>query len=366
MLTEFLSLKLETFGLDISDLSLKIVKLGKDLNLESMGESSIKPGVIKGGIVKNEKALAEVIKKAVAGVEKGKIETKNVIASLPEEKAFLQVIQMPLLSKEDLKSAVIFESENYIPLPIEEVYLDSQIIPPLHNHLDHYDVLIAAIPRKIVDPYVNSLKLAGLSPTVLEIESLAIARSLIRAEKTENPILIVDFGATRTSFIIFSGHSLRFTASIPISSQGFTQSISQSMKVDLDKAEELKIKYGIETRAEKKGGEVFDALIPGITDLTEQIKKYLGYYQSHTSHEHLAPNGKQVAKLLLCGGGSNLRGLPEFLSEELKVPVEFGNPWVNVLQHKKKERAPLSFEKSLGFATALGLALRGFEKKEDL
>ena len=293
------------------------------------------------------------------------MKTKNVIVSLPEEKAFLQVIQMPLLSKEDLKSAVIFESENYIPLPIEEVYLDSQIIPPLRNPLDHYDVLIAAIPRKIVDPYVNSLKLAGLIPTVLEIESLAITRSLIKSEKTENPILIVDLGATRTSFIIFSGHSLRFTASIPISSQGFTQSISQSMKVGLAKAEELKIKYGIETRAEKKGGEVFEALIPAITDLTEQIKKYLDYYRGHASHEHLAPNGKQVDKILLCGGGSNLRGLPEFLSGELKVPIEFGNPWVNILPRKKKARAPLSFEKSLSFVTALGLALRGFGKEDD-
>ncbi|MDP2663907.1 MAG: type IV pilus assembly protein PilM [bacterium] len=362
---QFLSLKPETFGLDISDLSLKIIKLGRDLNLESIGESPIKPGIIKEGIVKNEKGLAEIIKKAVAGVEKGKIKTKNVIASLPEEKAFLQVIQMPLLSKEDLKSAVIFESENYIPLPIEEVYLDSQIIPPLRNHLDHYDVLIAAIPRKIVDPYVSSLELAGLVPTVLEIESLAIARSLIKAEKTESPILIVDLGATRTSFIIFSGHSIRFTASIPISSQGFTQSISQSMKVDLNKAEELKIKYGIETRAEKKGGEVFDALIPAITDLMEQIKKHLDYYQSHASHEHLAPNGKWVEKILLCGGGSNLRGLPEFLSEELRAPIEFGNPWVNILPRDKKTRAPLPFEKSLSFATALGLALRGLEKEDD-
>lgn len=377
---EFLSLKPGTFGLDISDLSLKIIKLGKDLSLESMGESFIKPGIIKEGIVKNEKGLADAIKEAVAGTKGGKMKTKNVIVSLPEKKAFLQVIQMPLLSKEDLKSAVIFESENYIPLPIEEVYLDSQIIPPLHNQLsehseewrrtnvlrpDHYDVLIAAIPRKIVDPYVNSLKLAGLIPTVLEIESLAIVRSLIKFEKTESPILIVDLGATRTSFIIFSGHSLRFTASIPISSQGFTQSISQSMKVNLDKAEELKIKYGMETGAKKKGGEVFEALIPAITDLTEQIKKYLDYYQGHASHEHLAPNGKQVNKILLCGGGSNLRRLSEFLSEELKVPVEFGNPWVNILLQKKKARVLLSFEKSLSFVTAIGLALRGFEKEEE-
>lgn len=236
---KFLTLKPEAFGLDISDLSLKIVKLKKKrgvFSLASYGEEKINPGLIKGGEIKDETALVKIIKNALAKVQGEKLETKYVVASLPEEKAFLQVIQMPRLSEEDLKSAVIYEAENYIPLPIEEVYLDSQIVPPVYNQLperseggrrtnvlrpDHLDVLIAALPKKTVDPYISCLKKANLKPLALEIESLAIARALIKNETTDSPVLLIDLGETRTGFVVFSGHSLRFTSSVPVCSQSW-------------------------------------------------------------------------------------------------------------------------------------------------
>jgi type IV pilus assembly protein PilM len=372
---EILSLKPEAFGLDISDLSLKIIKLKKKrgvLSLASFGEEKIKPGIIKGGEIKDEKKLAEIIKEAIKKVKGEKLKTNYVVASLPEEKAFLQVIQMPKLPEEDLKSAVIYEAENYIPTPLEEVYLDYQIVPTIYNHPDHLDILIAALPKKTVDPYLNSLKLAGLSPVAFEVESLAIARALIKDEITTKPILLIDLGATRTSFIIFSGHSLRFTFSIPVSSSNFTEIISKNLGVSLAEAERLKIKHGLEEkikikiREEKKelkkeGGRIFEALIPTIVDLVQQIKKYLDYYQTHSSSEHLPPDGKEVSKILLCGGGANLKGLSDLLSLELKIPVERGNPWVNILSEGKKEVAELSFEESLKYTTALGLALRGIK-----
>ncbi|MBZ9569853.1 type IV pilus assembly protein PilM [Patescibacteria group bacterium] len=357
---KFLDLKSESFGLDISDLSLKIIKLkkkGKSLGLASFNEAKIKPGIIEKGEIKDEEALANVIKEAISKAKGEKIKTRYVVTSLPEEKAFLQVIQMPLMKEEELKKAVYFEAENYIPLPIEEVYLDFQIVKPIFDHLDHLDVLITALPQKIVDPYVSSLKKAGLIPQILEIESQAIARALIKNEVVPFPLLLIDLGATRTSFIMFSGYSLRFTSSIPVSSQKFTEAISNSLKVDLAEAKKLKIKYGLERKKEK----IFEAIIPLLRDLVEQIKTYLVYYHTHVHHEHLPLDGKEVKKIFLCGEGANLRGLTDFLSFELKIPVELGNPWVNILPESLKEVPDLSYERSLGYTTVLGLALRGIK-----
>ena len=391
---DFLALKPEAFGLDISDLSLKIVKLKKRGNfftLSSYGKEEIEPGLIKGGEIKDEKKLAEILRESIKKVRGKKLKTNYVVASLPEEKAFLQVIQMPRLPEEDLKSAVIYEAENYIPTPLEEIYLDYQIVPPIYDHLDHLDILIAALPKKTVDPYLSALKLAGFVPKVLEIESMAIARALIKGGATTQPILLIDLGATRTSFIIFSGQSLRFTTSIPVSSTSFTEIISKNLGVTLAEAERLKIKYGLEekikinigdekTNIKKERGKIFEALIPALIDLVQQIKRYLDYYQTHASHEHLPPttfqknnsnkhkpqkvvgglppDGKGISKIYLCGGGANLKGLCELLSLELKIPVEMGNPWVNILIKEKKEVPELSFEESLKYTTALGLALR--------
>ena len=351
--------------MDISDLSLKIIRLekkGGDFRLASIGETKIKEGIIRNGEIKDKETLTKNIRRAIAEVKGKKINTKYVVASLPEEKSFLQVIQMPKILKEDLKSAVIFEAENYIPLPIQDVYLDSQIVEPVVDHLDHYDVLISALPKKTVDPYVECLKAAGLKSLVLEVESLPIARALVKNEVTSSPVLLIDLGATRTSFIIFSGHSLRFIFSIPVSSQKFTEGIMRSMKIDPKEAEKLKIKYGLQaSRATKEGGEVFDALIPPLTDLIEQIKRYLDYYQSHSSHEHLPPNGRGVKKVFLCGGGANLKGLPLLLSQQLELPVEIGNPWINLLDEGEKEKVKIPLEESLKYATAVGLALRGID-----
>ncbi len=373
---EFLTLKQEAFGLDISDPSLKIANLERkrdNFTLASFGEKPIPEGIITAGEIKDEDSLVKIIKEGIKEVKGKKIKTKYAICSLPEEKSYLQVIQLPKMKEEELEGAVKFGAENYIPLPIEEVYLDFQIVQPLYNHLDHFDILISAIPKKIVDPYVSSIKRAGLFPRALEIESLSIARALVKNEVSPSPILLIDLGATRTSFIIFSGKSLRFTSSIPISSQMFTEIIAKTLKIDLVVAEELKIKCGIKGSQkiilkEKTGDiefekaiiddkRIFEALIPPLTDLTEQIKTLINYYQSHTQHEHLPSNINKVEKILLCGGGANLKGLREFLLRELKIKTELANPWGNISIGSPE----MSFEKSLGFVTALGLALRGIK-----
>jgi len=371
---EFLTLKLEAFGLDISDSSLKIAKLKKKdkfLSLASYGEIEIEPGIIKGGEIQDEDSLAKIIKEALVKVKGEKLNTNYVIASLPEEKAFLEVIQMPKLKPEELKDAVYFEAENYIPLSIEDVYLDFQIIQPLYDHLDHSDVLIAALPKKIIDPYVSCFKKAGLQPQALEVESIAIARSLIKNGISPYPVLLIDFGANRTGLMIFSGYSLRFTRAIPASSQEVTKVISQELNISFQEAEKLKMKFGLEKeyrlkikngiKTEVTPGKILKIVTPLLTNLVEEIKKSLDYYQTHIHHEHLPPDGKEIHKVLLCGGGANFKGLPEFLSLALKTPVELGNPWANILKTPLREIPELPYEKSLAFTTALGLALRGIK-----
>jgi type IV pilus assembly protein PilM len=361
-----LNLKPEVFGLDISDLSIKIAKLkkkGNSFELVSFAQEVVAPGVISDGEIKNSTLLAETIKRAVKNVKGKKINTKYVIASLPEEKSFLQIIQLPKMEESEIRGAVSFEAENYVPLPIESVYLDFQIIPLIPGcKTDHADVLIAALPKETVDPYVSCLKAAGLKPLAMEIESQAISRSLVQDEVSEFPILLIDFGALRTSFIIFAGRSLRFTTSIKVSSQILTEALSKNLKIKIEEAEKIKIKQGLG----EKDSKIFQALIPCLTDLSEQIKKYLHYYDTHIFHDHLPLENKLVKKIIISGGGANLKGLPEFLSSELNLPVQVANPWVNINQGKTaKNKVVLPKETALSFTTALGLALRGIKNFND-
>ena len=378
----FLSLEPKAFGLDISDLSLKIANLkrkGKFFALDSWGETKMKPGIVTEGEIRDKKLLIEAIKKSLSDVKGEKLKTRDVIVSLPEKKAFFQVIQMPKMKKEELEAAIPFEAENYIPLSVEDVCLDFQIIPSIYGYSSkHHNVLVAAIPKRIVDLYISCIKEAGLFPRALEIESQSVCRALIKGGFNSSPVLLIDFGRSKTSFIIFSGYSLRFTFSGSISSQALTEAVSQSLKVSLAEAERLKIKYGLRTFAknplEKTSGakkkaeenKIFEAMSPVLTDLIKQTKKYLDYYQTHDiANKNVLSADKKVKEIIVCGRGVNLNGLVDFLSSELKMPVRVGNPWVNILPAPLREVPGLPFEESLGYTAALGLALRGAREKID-
>ena len=363
----FLDLKYDAFGLDINDLSVKIIKLaknGKIFSINSFGQAKIKPGIVESGVIKDEKALAEIIKSACKNVKGKRLNTKYVVASLPEEESFLQVIQMPKMSENELRSAVVFEAENYIPLPINDVYLDFRNIVPVKNSLDHMDVLVVATPKKIVDSYVSCLKMAGLIPVAFEVESQSILTAVIENERSEYPLAVVDIGEDAADFIVFCGYSIRFTYSMPVSSAQLTKAISENLKTSIDKAEDMKIKYGISEPKEKasvSSKKIFQAESKVLDEFVSQISKYIEFYQDHASHEHVFTKGG-IQKIFLCGGGAHLKGLPEFLTKKIGVQTEIANPFINIPQKNKNK---FKAEDFLPFATALGLAIKGINFREE-
>ena len=384
---KFLNLQPEIFGMDINDLSLRIVKLKKRRNgfsLVSFNEVNIRPGVVKEGVIQDQEALIKAIKIACSTVKGEKLNTKYVAASLPEEKSFSQIIQTPNMTDEELKSAVPFEAENYIPLPIDKVYLDFQIINPHHfPNLDEYvpqslsqadlgdknhlDLLINVIPTSIADSYVYCFKAAGLVPCILEVESQSIARALIKNGEAPSPLLLIDLGVANTSFVIFSGNSIRFTSSILMSSKDITNAIADNLGFSLDKAEELKVEYGLVKEGDKKYN-IARTIKPILINLVSQIKKYVSFYHGHASHEYLLSDegpGKKIEKIILCGGGANLKGISDFLRDELKIPIEIGNPFTNIVGQSKTSCQIIPQQKILSFTTALGLALRGVSENSE-
>jgi type IV pilus assembly protein PilM len=345
------------FGLDISDLSLKIVFLkrhGKEIKLESFGRKEIPKGIIKEGKIQKKDDLIKIIKGGVKEVKSRKLKTKYVVCSLPEQHAFVQVIQLPKMKLTEVKEAVKWEAEANIPMSIEEVYLDWEIVEPIVNHLDHLDILINAVPKTLVSDYVEVLKKANLQPIALEVESLGTVRSLIKDGIARKPILIVDLGATRTSFIIFSGYATRFTTSASISNRQMIDAIAKSLGMTNEEAWRLKVRVGL---SEKRDNKVLTILLPSLNDLVQRIKEYIVFHREHAApHEH--GSGGEISKILLCGGGANLKGLPQFLSKRLNISVVCGNPWVNILKLPIKSIPKLSYQESLTYVTALGLALR--------
>jgi type IV pilus assembly protein PilM len=346
---KFLKTKQDSFGLDISDNSLRFVKLNKKRScyVSAFGEQKFPRGIIKGGEIIKENEFIKVLQDFIS--KNKEIKTKNVIVSLPEEKSYIQIIRMPKMSLEDLKTAVIFEAEKYIPMAIEEVYLDFEIVEN-DKEKDHMDILIAALPKTTVDPYFSSLKKAGLNPTALEIESLAVSRTLLNnEERPVAPTLLVDFGENKTSFILYSNNAVLFTSSFVISSAKITDDVARVLEVSSPKAEKIKIEKGIKDSQDPK---VKKIILKELEKLAYQIERHSDYYTNHDFKEDNKKSKGKIERVVITGGGSRLNGLIEYLIKETGLKIELGDPC------KVLEKKGCKIDSCFSYSTALGLALR--------
>lgn len=349
------SLNPHPFSLDFSDLSLKAIFLernGTTDRLKSFSSVSLPQGAVVDGEIRNEEAVISAIHALMERAMPQKIRTKQVVCSLPEIKAFLRIINVPPMKEEEVGEAIKWEIEANIPLSLDQVYYDYQI---LEQHFgkdqDKMSVLVVAIAKIAVDQFVDILEKAGLEVVGLETESIAQVRSLIDDKEEQKTTLIVDIGDRRTSFVVSIGNAPCFTSSIPLSSQMVTDAISKSMRLSFEEAEAMKIENGIGSPAKKDA--LFLAVQPVLENLVSEIEKSIEFYV------HGLRYSPAIDGIILCGGGSNMAGLLPYLSQRIPIPFEFGNPWVNI---RLGGKLPIIERKrSVQYSTAIGLALRNLK-----
>ena len=366
---------LNTFGLDLSDRTIKVAQLrrnGDKLKLAGYNREEIPEGIIMNGEIKKGDELAKIIKKTVSESKPRPISAKFVVYSIPETKGFIRVIRLPEVKKENMVREIAEKSEQFFPISIKDSYFDWQVLLQETKNKE-VEVLVAAAPQEIIDSYSKVFKKAGLEPVAAEIESIAIARSLINQRQSSRPVLIIDLGKDRTSFIIFKKPVIQFTASIPICGNEFNKAIAKEFSVSTDEAEKIKLECGL--NRQKRSSRAYKAMLPSLVELVKYISKLLDYYQEHFSPEFYSEiqgeslelkkssrlaekDSFPISKVIVCGGEAKIPGMDFYLSLQIKKEIERGNPWVNIINPDSDEIPPISREDSLVFVTVLGLAMR--------
>lgn len=344
------------FGVDIGDQALRLVqleKIGKLIHLRSYNEVIIPSTIVNNGKVENEEKLSKLFSQLAKTAQGKKINTKNIITVLPESKTFIKVIEVDNVNgynKTNIKPIIEEEIKRHVPMLLEEIYLDWQILSETSSSIK---IVIGAVPKNIVDYYLAIIERSGLIPYVFEVEAAAITRCLIpKNDTTQQARIIIDFGAVRTGLILYDHKTVQFTISLPISGNKITETIAQTLKIDLEKAEKAKIVCGLDSQ--KCEGALLKILLEPIDALTEEIKKAITFYQNNFKGIN------QISEIILCGGGANFSNIDKILNEKLNIPVKIGNPFTNISQTKK---IAFPSNKILSYTTAIGLALRVFEKK---
>lgn len=350
----FQSKTASAWGLDIGDLSLKLVSLiPKDRSFAIHNAHTVKvpSGYFDNGKIVNEDGVSNLLRTLITTAQGPKIKSKFIHSCLPETQTFIKLITIPEMTDKEIPEAVRWASEHHIPFPIEEMYFDWQVISHDAAQKQIY-VLIGAVPKEISDAYTRVIKRADLTPLSLEVEAIAIARALIdekHVESHKEAIAIIDIGATRSSLIIYAYQTIQFTTILPFAGHDVTQAISSKLSLSMEQAEKAKIICGID--AHTCQGALRIILEDKLDKLTKKIKTSFAFYKEEFEH-HLP-----IKHMLLCGGGAHFKGIDAYLSEQFAIPVEIGNP-------EKFLTSLSSFSSTidaLSYTTAIGLALKAYE-----
>lgn len=340
-------LQMPAVGLDISDVSMRFAELvekRKGFVIGRFGERSIPRGVIESGEVKKPADL-----RAVFIDLKKEHNLEFVAVSLPEEKAYLFDLRLPAMKYDKIRGAIELLLEEHVPLKAEEALFDYDIVAEDESGIN---VNVSAVPRALVDGYLEAFSGSGITPVAFEIEVHAISRSVI-PKGDKGTFMTVDFGRTRTGIAIVSEGVVQFTSTVPVGGSALTDAIAKNLKVSYEEAEKIKHEKGISLGTGNE--ELSMSLISTVSVLLDEISKHQMYWQDHT--DDYGKKREPIQKIYLCGGDSNLNGFSNYLASGLSVPVELSNAMINV--NTLDEYIPeISFNDSLRYATALGLALR--------
>lgn len=351
-------------GVDIGTTSIKVVQLGisgQEIKLENYAFLEDKDYLEVLGNVNGSSDLkisdTQVIDDLTVIKKEAGITSNEIIMSIPVSSAFSSVINLPDMPEDEIVKAINFEARQYIPIPINEVVFDWNVISKTSKNKNKTDahgkikVLLVAIPREIMNKYTSIASALKLKLIALETESFSLARSLVG--KRKGIFVIVDIGNKMTNItIIENGYVLASHSAFGTGGKEITRAISYGFNVDFKRAEKLKKDVGLNFSGPQK--KISEIILPMVGIIISEVKKM--------NESYFAQNKKEVTNVIVTGGSANLPGLVKYFSEELKLPVEIGNPWNNIsydkiLSKKMKKMAP-------DFAVAVGLALRGFEKED--
>jgi len=315
---------------------------GKKSVVQGYGVIGFDAKSVVDGVITQPESLAQSAHDLFTKNIIGTISSHRVAIAAPASRTFTRAMRLPILETKDIAEAVRLEAEQYIPIPIDELYLDYQIISKTDKELE---LLAVAIPRKIVDSIHTFSKMIGLDLVAVESSIEAASRLFVQAEQSNIPTILVDFGSISADVTIYD-KTLIVTGTVFGGGDSFTELIAQKLKVSNAEAHIIKTKYGM--GVSKKQNEITESLTPLLEQIVKEIKQMIRYYEERGETDH------KILQIVTMGGGANMPGLSDFMTNKLRLPVRMCDPW----QHLNFDhlQPPNSIEKSL-YVTVAGLAL---------
>lgn len=347
--------KKSVVGLDLGSSVVKAVELTLD-GSEPVITGFARAEVPQGG------TLQEAI---TACLGAGNFKTKKVVTSMSGQNVVVRYVPMPKMSDPELKQAIRFETDKYLPFDLDEVVLDVQALSraPSSGGQDgdakpagsseQVTVLVAACKTKAIEERVQLVQSHGLTPVAVDVDLFALANAWELcggATPDENEggatraMALVDVGATRTSINVVCGGETCFSREINMGGQEMTAAVARRMSLEPYEAEAMK------RNSEGHELEVNTAIAPVLEDLVSELTLSLDYVEHH--------EGVTVEQILLSGGGILAPGVAAYIEQATGRSARTWNPLEGLRVDSDRVNVEELEAWSSTLIVALGLASR--------
>ena len=355
-------------GIDISPSAVKLIELSRSGNRFRVEAFAIEPlgeGMMEDRNPADTDNVAEAIKRAWRN---SGTRMRHAAVAVPTSGVITRTMPMPAEFKEsDIEVNIPIEASQYIPYPVEEIYLDFEVKGLSLASAEMQDVMLVATRKENVDTRDAALRNAGLVPAIVDVEAYALENTfrllmdslpkpsagggLSLSKARDGLTALVDIGATMTNLYILQEDHVIFTREQSFGADHLTVRVAEAYGLTRDQAEQAKRTGQL---AEDYGPMVLE---PFKQMLAEQIGHGLQFF---FSSDQFISGRYTVDSIVLIGGGAMIMGLDRVVADVLGITTLVANPFKNMGSAARVNSGALLRDAPL-LAVACGLALRSFD-----
>ncbi|HWS48569.1 MAG TPA: type IV pilus assembly protein PilM [Candidatus Methanoperedens sp.] len=335
-------------GIDLGLGSIKVValnKTGDNFVLSAVGE--IKTPNSEWMKSDSTKKSVEDVGVALRNLLKDlKINGRQAVTALPEYEIVSRLVSLPPLKETEIKDALRFEAETFVPYPLDQVSIDYEVIE--EDQAGRLTVFAIAAKNDLISNYIKIFKTAGIDLLAIESPAVSMRRILKQMATASVATMLVDIGEKYSEIVAFRNGNIYFARSMPVGGESLTRAISVNLGLDMASAEEYKKAYGIKEM--ELEGKIKNSIMPVFSSMAEEIRRAMAQYTEGSD--------KAIELLVLSGGGSKMPGFAEELTRLLGIEVQVIQPFLKIDSTQIVLPIDLNVD-GYKFSTAAGLAMRG-------
>ncbi|MEA1947925.1 MAG: type IV pilus assembly protein PilM [Thermodesulfobacteriota bacterium] len=341
--------KTHLIGLDIGSSTIKIAEIVDKKTshiFKSFHTINIEPGIIEEGTVKDPETVSESIRKIY---KEAKLKEKNVAISIGGYSVIVKKINVLNMTEEELQGTIHFEAEQYIPFDIGDVNLDFQILGESEHNPNQMSVLLVAAKKEMVNEYINLVRMTGLNVCIIDVDAFALQNIFeFNYDPGNENIALIDIGASKTSLNILKDNTSVFMRDVSLGCGQINEKIASLVECSSAEAEEIKLGGQSDIISPEDRNGIVSSVV---TEWCTEIKRALDFFYSTFPED-------QITKIILSGGGANIKEFRQLLAVETSADIEIINPFQNF--SIDSDRFDSSYLKQIApqAAICMGLALR--------